>query len=437
MNDESLQQGNKPSHSRKNMIIVLILLFAVPITVLLAQTFQQLLSKASSSQAVYMFVPLTGAMPPDQNVQVMLSTRAITVNFVSTVILFDNKKIQLASEITPSTSLKTVKVITSMAEANASGIIEIAVQTLPGDIPPSGLIDIATLPFTTVSSLPNDTTELTINTSDGKILDTQRNQVTPVAKPLPFYLNGFGGSVSPTIQTSQQSGSVFMSVRSPPLAYPQQKFTSTILLNTNKNPLVGVDFVIGFDASYLELDSVTTSVFSQKHSEEIDNTYGTYKVSMHVASGEEPVNGSSLIPITLHFTPKEAGSAAIGVSSETVIAGTGTTGQNLTLYPQASGINIRTLVPTSTMIPTPFHTPVSFLTPTSVLTPRQIFSPTSTIVPYKPADINQDRAVDIGDYLLLLADYGKRNPTRVRADVNQDGIVNIKDYAIMYESFDF
>jgi len=73
--------------------------------------------------------------------------------------------------------------------------------------------------------------------------------------------------------------------------------------------------------------------------------------------------------------------------------------------------------------PTPTPSPTKTPTPTI----------TSTPIPLKPGDLNSDTYVDIFDYNLLVANFGKTG-TNI-ADINHDQVVDIFDYNVLVANF--
>jgi hypothetical protein len=104
--------------------------------------------------------------------------------------------------------------------------------------------------------------------------------------------------------------------------------------------------------------------------------------------------------------------------------------------PTATGIPTATPAPSRS--PTPTQRPTGSLTPTTQpsISPTPIRTPTPTGQPngsptisptqgISPADFNHDGKVDIFDYNILLANFGKASTT---GDMNGDGKVDIFDY---------
>lgn len=142
-----------------------------------------------------------------------------------------------------------------------------------------------------------------------------------------------------------------------------QQYDVPIVMNTNSNEIVGIDFVITYNPQNVELLSGTSNLFSQRHDESNDKTSGVYKLTLNVNHAEPPVNGSNLIPLILKFTTKKVGSMSIGISPETITAGPGVTGQNLIISSQPAVSTIYEIIPTSTPSIAPTPTPVSSVIP--------------------------------------------------------------------------
>lgn len=332
----NIQKGATPHNNIKSLLVLLLLISAIPITVSLVLIQTRYFSRASSNPAQFLFVPLRTSMPPDQHIELMLNTGEEKVGFVRTVVAFDPSKIQLSNEITPSTVLTTVNKKTSMVEANTTGTIEMVFSMWPGDATPSGLFNVAKIPFKSVSTTPNDTASVNIQLSDVEIVDLDSNSLTPTSDPFVFTLNPT--EVLPS-QPSQQH-IVNMNINAPATVGNQQEFTANIMVNTNGIPLEGGDFVIQYNPNILELLQVETSVFSQKNNENINNVTGTYRVSLSTNINEEPAVGTALEPLLLQFKALAPGNAAITISQETAVAGAGANGQQLVVIPQQATIMI-------------------------------------------------------------------------------------------------
>jgi hypothetical protein len=347
----------------KSLLILLLLIAAIPITVSLVLIQTRYFSRASSNQVQYLFVPLQGSMPPNQQVELLLNTGDQQVGFVRTVVTFNPNKIRLSGEVIPSTVLTTVNKKTSMLEANTTGNIEMVFSMWPGDATPSGLFNIAKMPFISVSTTPNDTASVNVQVSDVEIVDVTSNTLTPISDSFVFTLN-------PTqVLTSQPSQQyiVNININAPATVVDQQEFIADVLVNTNSIPLVGGDFVLQYNSNVLELLQADTAVFSQKDSEDINNVTGIYRVSLNIDANEESVSGTALEPLSLHFKALTTGNTAVTLSQETVVAGTGSGGQELVVASQQANILI---TESTSTIPQATQTPTNAPSATPTCTPR-------------------------------------------------------------------
>lgn len=346
----NIQKSKKPHNNLKSLLILLLLVSAIPITVSLVLIQTRYFSRAALNEAQYLFVPLNGVMPPDQQVELLLNTGTQHVGFVRTVLSFDPSKMQLSSEIIPSTALTTVNKKTSMAEANTTGTIEMVFSMWPGDATPSGLLNIAKMPFRSVSSSPNDTTSLVVQVTESEIVDLSSNTLTPSSDPLVFTLNPT--QIQPS---STEQHIVNMNITAPATVADQQEFTAQVVVNTNSLLLTGADFVIQYNPNLLELIQADTAVFSQKQDEDINNVTGIYRVSLGSDVSSAPVSGVALQPLSLSFKAISPGNTTIGISQETAV--TGTNNQQILVSPQGATLSISSVSTTAQGTNTPTCTP--------------------------------------------------------------------------------
>lgn len=74
--------------------------------------------------------------------------------------------------------------------------------------------------------------------------------------------------------------------------------------------------------------------------------------------------------------------------------------------------------------------------PTSTVAPSASPSPTATTAPQVCSeDLNQDNAVNLLDYSILVSHFFQTNPSNQRADINKDGVVNLLDYSLLVSKF--
>ena len=174
---------------------------------------------------------------------------------------------------------------------------------------------------------------------------------------------------------------------------------------------------------------------------------GTFEIAnFSVRSSTTQTNVSSQLAFTV------SDSQIVNMTAEAqIIASTGSTftlnpvvTNTPTATPTATPSPTRTPTPTATFTPTPTRTPTP--TPTPTMTPTGTVPPvtiTNTLTPTPncwPGDANCDGNVDILDYSILFASFGKL-PGQVgydpRANLNHDsaGAVDILDYSVLFYNF--
>ncbi len=89
--------------------------------------------------------------------------------------------------------------------------------------------------------------------------------------------------------------------------------------------------------------------------------------------------------------------------------------------------------------PTPSSAPVATPTPQPTTTPNPGVTPIPTPTPGTGgscrSDFNNDKKVDRADYLILGANFFKKNLSNAKTDLNADGKVNIRDLAIFLQDY--
>lgn len=136
---------------------------------------------AAGSARVFL-TPVTTNVPPNGNLTVKVDSGATTVGFVQVQLNFDPAIINLTGEITATGSMTTVVQKTSMANANASGSVTIALALPPENVgsAPSGEFSIADIPFGAATTSANLLTSVTVNTEGVQVvgMDTEAMSVT-------------------------------------------------------------------------------------------------------------------------------------------------------------------------------------------------------------------------------------------------------------------
>jgi hypothetical protein len=112
---------------------------------------------------------------------------------------------------------------------------------------------------------------------------------------------------------------------------------------------------------------------------------------------------------------------------------TGTISQTTNMTTNASGQLVLPVTNLSTDIAVKIGDYTTSVSPTPMPTSGSTAtsSPTPTPIPL-PGDINNDRVVNLQDYILLSNKFGT---TDIPTDINRDGIVNLQDYVLLSNNF--
>lgn len=159
---------------------------------------------------------------------------------------------------------------------------------------------------------------------------------------------------------------------------PGASFTFNVVMSTGENQVTGVDLRINYNATNVQVDSITKGsgigVLDQKIRETIDNTAGQISFSYYTLDKTVAVTGSGITVLTIAGKVKDAATAGtynISFASGTAVIGvaegqnvlTGSTPAVLTV----SGSELATN-PTLTPTPTPTGTGTRTPTPTATAT---------------------------------------------------------------------
>jgi hypothetical protein len=149
-----------------NLIIIISLSFVL-FSKLTIQT-----TKAAMPSASLYFQPNSSSLPQNANIKLMLDAKTNNISFVQVKLNFDKTKVNVASDITTTTKLSTTNKLSTPSEANSSGQILISLGLTPADWsnPPTGVFEIATIPFKSMTSTANQTTPLSFVDADIQIV---------------------------------------------------------------------------------------------------------------------------------------------------------------------------------------------------------------------------------------------------------------------------
>lgn len=418
-----------PAHQK--VLFIFILVLVLPLVVYLFQTFTLFLSRAASAQLS--FSPNTISLPPNTTAGVVVNSGSAQIAFARIEITFDKTKVNLSSEINVDGPLKAVIGKTSMANANATGqIVVVAALCNAIDIPctpqpaaPSGTFELFKLPLTAVTTATGQTT-LSYTVTGSQLVDTAQSNVSLTATNKVVQLNPVNNTVTPTTTvaptltaTTTVSPSVTTTRTPTPTTGAQADTTLTlsaanttvnvgqnlpinVTINTGSNNVIGAELNVTYDKNYFTLVDITPGSFFSNpdvSNKVIDNTAGSGKITINTPPNTPAKSGTGTIAV-FTFRALAQGSTRLELGSENIVAATGMNGLNALKTKTGLGITI---------------------TQSYIL-----------------GDINRDGRVDILDYVILFANFGKASTDTgadARADINNDRKINILDYTYVFENF--
>jgi hypothetical protein len=156
------------------ILTLLFILLAIPVTLFLGQNVVNYFTQADTPSVDMYFAPSEIALPQIPGTKVILQTGTNKIAFVTTEIVFDPTKVKLSKEVVLTPLLSQLSPVTTMSEANTTGVIKLLLGLSADSIdnPPSGIIEVATLSLVPATSTTNVTTELVINQTNTQIVDS-------------------------------------------------------------------------------------------------------------------------------------------------------------------------------------------------------------------------------------------------------------------------
>jgi hypothetical protein len=413
--------------SYKKVVFVIVLLLALPLAVYLLRTFTLYLSHAASAQLS--FSPSTISLPPNANVGVVVNSGSAEIAFARVDITFDSSKMNLTDEINITGPLKAVIGKTSKATANSTGKVTVVVALCNAiDIPcspaptaPTGTFELFKLPLTATTSQSGQAT-LSYDVTTSQLVDSAQSNVSLNGTNATINLNQTGSTATPgatNTPTTQPTSGTTITVTPKPTSTNSQATTTLSLtaakttvkngqsvavnvgINTNSNDVIGADLDISFDKTKMQvLDVKAGSFFATPDvsNKVLDNTTGHAKVTVNIPPSGAAKRGTGTIAIVT-FKALAEGPTRVDFGDGNLVAALNMNG--LSALNSTTGLGL-------------------------------------TVVAGLLGDINEDGTVDIVDYTILFANFGKNatdTGADARADINNDGKINILDYTYVFENF--
>lgn len=195
------------------LFFILFSLFAIRgLTINTNTPSQRTVIKAAPDDAVLSFAPTSLSIPPGGSVALMLDAKTHQVAFAMVKLSFDPTKVQLTQEIQTNPGFQSVVSKSTIAEANSTGTIVIALaifDPIKFTTPPpaqTGMIQFAQMTFAARSGVANDSVILRIVPDGVQIADANNTQTAVAFTHAPITIR-----LNPTSSTSTPTGSAYAS----------------------------------------------------------------------------------------------------------------------------------------------------------------------------------------------------------------------------------
>lgn len=162
------------------------------IGVLVGPEFPSKTTYASLSVPVKLsFSPDNLSLSQSKTISVMIDAKTFEIGFIRVELLFNNTLINLSEEINTSSLFNTVITKTSKVNANATGRIIIVIALSPGDLPPTGVNEIARITIEPKTSNFNQHTSLSFFDEGIQIVDKNTTTQSFTSELLPIIINPY------------------------------------------------------------------------------------------------------------------------------------------------------------------------------------------------------------------------------------------------------
>lgn len=402
-----------PAH--KKVLFILVLVLVLPLSVYLFKTFTLFLSRAASAQLS--FSPSTISMPPSANLGVVVNSGSAQIAFARVDISFDSSKVNLSDEIQITGPLKAVIGKTSRATANSTGKVTVVVALCNAiDIPcspapaaPTGTFELFKLPLASNTS-QSTSASISYDVSTSQLVDSAQSNVTLTGSSATINLNPSGATPTapsgntvtpqPTNSNAQAATTLALTASKTTVGV-NQNLPVNVSINTGANQVIGADLDITFDKTKLQVVDIQAGSFFTNpdvSGKIIDNNTGHAKLTVNTPPSTNAKSGTGTIAVVT-VRGAALGTTRLDFGTGNLIAALNMDG--LTALKSVTGLGL-------------------------------------TVSAGLLGDINVDGIVDIVDYTILFANFGKTvggAGVDARADINNDTKINILDYTYVFENF--
>lgn len=227
-------------------ITILIFVFGI-VAIFQIQKAVKLRSQAGAGNASFYFLPETATFPPNGEFVLAVNSNQNQVAFVRVTINFDKAKVKLISEpVVLSNHLFGKQVsLTSMAGANNNGKISYIVGLDPSKFttPPSGIINLLRLRFSSNTDLINQQSRILIFNSETEIVDINANNISYDSKNVSLSINPITAAstataTSTSTSTPTSTGTATPTSTATPTFTPTPRPTSTVRPTITSAPTI-------------------------------------------------------------------------------------------------------------------------------------------------------------------------------------------------------
>ncbi len=195
-----------------NAIALLVALVAIPVSVFLVYQGVQLFTSAAANPVSVFFSPDPYTAGSAGGLRMNIDTRGSQVGYVRAELLFDNTRLQLASDIATASALSQVIFKTPYTQANQTGQVLLILGVSPEQVnqAPSGVFEIARLSFNQIGQ-PTGTTSVSLATP-AEAIDMNATSLTVEFTPASVLFAQAATSAPTTAPTSAPSATAVPTV---------------------------------------------------------------------------------------------------------------------------------------------------------------------------------------------------------------------------------
>lgn len=191
--------ANKTKPKLSILVLAIIATGLVIGTYLVQQTLS-LRGRAVGEAVNLTLTPANASISGNTTLRLVANAKTNRISFLHADITFDRTKVNLSNEITTSSTLSRVVKKTSPAEANSTGRISIVLAVPPQNLgsAPTGVFEVASLPFSIVTTSTNQTTSVSFVQSAVQVVNTQTTALGSTLANSNLVINATSGSGTTT-----------------------------------------------------------------------------------------------------------------------------------------------------------------------------------------------------------------------------------------------